>query len=303
MNKDELKLLQNYPLDIKIEKSKLRIREWYENFNGDVYVSFSGGKDSTVLLHLVRSIYPEVEGVFMNTGIEFPQLLDHVRKFENITELRPKKPFHKVIKENGYPVTTKSISHKIGIVQRNGKDCKMYKYFTDETKNSKFNCSKWEYLIDAPFKIDNKCCNYLKKYPVQEYEKQTNKKPFIGTMACESVNREISYLQNGGCNAFNKDRPISTPLGFWTEQDILEYIVKFNLSIPSVYGEIKQDKNGKYYTTGLNRTGCMYCGFGAHLEKSPNRYELLKQTNPKHYEFMLNKLGFKDILDLMNIKY
>ena len=70
MNLNELKLLQNYPLDLKIEKTKLRIREWVDYYGEDgVYISFSGGKDSTVLLDIVRNMYPDIEAVFSNTGL------------------------------------------------------------------------------------------------------------------------------------------------------------------------------------------------------------------------------------------
>lgn len=63
-----LKQLQKLPLDVKIAKSKQRIKEWYEYFNGNVYIAFSGGKDSSVLLDLVRSIYPNVKAVFADIG-------------------------------------------------------------------------------------------------------------------------------------------------------------------------------------------------------------------------------------------
>ena len=99
MNMNELKLMQNYPLDIKIEKTKLRIREWYEYYNSEVYISFSGGKDSTVLLDIVRSIYPDVEAVFSNTGLEFPEVVNFVKTIDNVTTIRPEMSFRKVINE------------------------------------------------------------------------------------------------------------------------------------------------------------------------------------------------------------
>ena len=89
MNLNELRLLQNYPLELKIEKTKLRIKEWYEYYNGEVYVSFSGGKDSTVLLDIVRSVYPEVEAVFSDTGLEFPEIREFVKSKENVTIIKP----------------------------------------------------------------------------------------------------------------------------------------------------------------------------------------------------------------------
>lgn len=299
---NQLKLMQNYPLWMKVEKTKMRIIEWYEHWDGQVYISFSGGKDSTVLLNIAREIYPDIPAVFCNTGIEYPEVVSHVKSYSNVIELRPIKPFHKIIKEDGYPIISKEVSHKVGVVQRNGKDCKTYRYFDESENTGKFNCAKWKFLIDAPFKVDSKCCYYLKTGPIDKYEKETNNKPIIGTMAEESMRREVRYLKTG-CNSFDGSNPKSTPMGFWTEQDVLEYLVVNNISIPSVYGSIIKDDNGKYITTGLNRTGCMYCGFGAHLEGYPNRYQRLQHTHPKHYKFMLDKLGFKQVLDYANILY
>ena len=108
MDINELRLMQNYPLELKIMKTKLRIEEWVSEYGVDgVYVAFSGGKDSTVLLHIVRSLYPNIEGVFANTGNEFPEIVQFVRKQENIKWVKPRKSFAKVLKEEGYPVISK----------------------------------------------------------------------------------------------------------------------------------------------------------------------------------------------------
>lgn len=66
--------MQSWDLDRKIQVTTARIMEWYEHYNGLVYVAFSGGKDSTVLLDLVRRIYPDVPAVFCDTGLEFPEI-------------------------------------------------------------------------------------------------------------------------------------------------------------------------------------------------------------------------------------
>ena len=97
----------------------------------------------------------------------------------------------------------------------------------------------------------------MKENPAINYEKTTEYKPIIGTMTYESSARKKTWIQNG-CNAFNATRPMSTPMSFWTEQDVLKYIKTYDIPIASVYGEIKQDENGKYYMTGCNRTGWLY---------------------------------------------
>ena len=69
---EDLKRMQAMPLEDKIARTKLLIKEWYEFFNGKVAISFSGGKDSTVLLHIARQVYPDIPAVFYDTGLEYP---------------------------------------------------------------------------------------------------------------------------------------------------------------------------------------------------------------------------------------
>ena len=122
-------------------------------------------------------------------------------------------------------------------------------------KGSIFNKGKWEFLLDAPFKISEQCCDELKKKPMKDFNKKSGKVPFIATMASEGGVRKEAYLKTS-CNAYNIGK--SQPLGFWTEQDILEYTVKNNLKICSVYGDIIKNDKGLYETTGEKRTGWVY---------------------------------------------
>ena len=309
MLRSGLKLLQNYPLDLKIEKTKLRIREWYEHYNGEVYISFSGGKDSTVLLDIVRNMYPDVEAVFSNTGLEYPEIVKFVKYIPNVRILKPELTFKQVIDQKGYPVISKSVANTVRLARKNiedGKDTLRVRRIKGLEVGSKFNKGKWEFLLDAPFKISDECCNEMKKKPFKKYEKETGRVPFIGTLAVESQQREAVYLKTG-CNAFNSKRPKSTPLGFWTEQDILQYIFENNLTICSVYGDVVEESdmlgNKNYRTTGEQRTGCMFCMFGCHLEKEPNRFQRMKYTHPKQYKYCMEKLNLKEVLDYINVKY
>ena len=161
----------------------------------------------------------------------------------------------------------------------------------------------------------------MKKLPVANYEKHTGRKPFIATMASESMNRETVWLKNG-CNAFKAKKPQSTPMAFWTEQDILHYIKQFNVPYCPVYGDIRvkqqADLQGQINlidyldcyeaedtleTTGCTRTGCMFCMFGCHLEKEPNRFQRMKTTHPKQYEYCMDKLGLKEVLEYIGVPY
>lgn len=83
MEKWQLKQLQSLPLEVKIIKSMQRIKEWYEGNQGNVYISFSGGKDSSVLLDLVRCIYPDIPAVFCDTGCIFCAYGIHLEKYPN----------------------------------------------------------------------------------------------------------------------------------------------------------------------------------------------------------------------------
>ncbi len=312
LKKNFLKQRQSLPLKLKIEMSKRRIKEFYEHFEGKVYVSFSGGKDSTVLLHLVRSIFPEVEAVFVDTGLEYPEVKEFVKSTKNVTILRPQIPFNKVIEDYGYPVISKDVADTIEQVRKslaknpNAQTARIAKINgTLKDKNGQpsiYNNSRWKFLLDAPFKISYKCCEIMKKRPFKEYSKQTGKCGFIATMASESRLRTSVYLKNG-CNAKKSSNPYSMPLGFWTEQDILQYLIEYKVPYCLVYGEIKQDKKGKYYTTGEHRTGCMFCMFGCHLEKSPNRFQRMKETHPKLHDYCINKLGCGRVLDFIGVDY
>lgn len=306
MNLNELRILQNYPLEMKIGRTKQRIREWVDYYgeNG-TYISFSGGKDSTVLLDIVRSIYPDIEAVFINTGLEYPEIYKFVKTFKNVTILKPEMNFKQVINTYGYPVISKENSQYIYEIRHSTKKMRQRRLYGDSKGRFKLP-NKYHYLIDAPFEISNKCCEVMKKRPVKKFEKETGKVPIIGTMAEESSLRQQSYLQHG-CNAFESKRPVSTPLGFWKQQDVLEYIYKNDLKIASVYGEVIEDKNlldeCTYSTTGCERTGCIYCLYGIQCDTTPNRIQRLKKTHTKQYNYCINKLKLGEVLDYIGVKY
>jgi 3'-phosphoadenosine 5'-phosphosulfate sulfotransferase (PAPS reductase)/FAD synthetase len=126
-------------------------------------------------------------------------------------------------------------------------------------------------------------------------------------MCEESKLRERAWMHQG-CNAFTNARPISQPMAFWTEQDVLEYLVTENIPYASVYGEIRQDESGRFYTTGEQRTGCMFCAFGAHLDPSPNTFERMRETHPKQYDYCMRPvteggLGMATVLNYIGVTY
>lgn len=291
----QLRQKQSLPLGIKIIMSQRRITQWCEQNDGDVYVSFSGGKDSTVLLHLVRELYPEVEAVFVNTGLEYPEILRFVKSVKNVTILYPKLTFNQVIQKYGFPVISKKIARGIWYLQnptkKNAQSRKLY--LTGFTASGNYSeqykiPDKWLYLRNAPFKISDKCCKVMKKNPIGKYNRKTGKKAFIGLMASDSKQREKNILSTG-CNNFKQGT--SNPLSFWTERDIWQYI------------RLKKLRYCNIYDRGINRTGCIFCMFGVHLDKYPNRFHLLKRSHPKLFNYCIKKLGLGKVLDYLRIDY
>lgn len=293
----QLQQRQSMPLWMKVEYSKKRIIAWYEFYEGQVYVAYSGGKDSEVLLSLTRSIYPEVPGVFCDTGLEYPEIRKHIMGKENIIIVKPTIRFDEVISKYGYPVISKMTARMISDFQNstgNNKD-ELNLYLTGKTKNgtpcpSKKLANKWHKLINAPFKISHKCCYFLKKQPSYLYEKETGRKPLLGIMATESKLRNSQYLKQG-CNAYDNKRPTCMPIAFWKTEDIWEYLKTNNISYCSIY-----DK-------GETQTGCIFCMFGVHMDGIPNRFQRLKSLHPKLYNYCINDLGIGGVLDYINVPY
>lgn len=337
-DKERLKELQTLPLERKIMITQARLIEWYSVWEGKCYVSFSGGKDSTILADLTARVC-KILGYklilwFSDTGLEYPEIkqnIDKIRKYlENKYEIEvevikdyPKDKdgkritFRQVIEEYGYPLISKEVAKRCfeySNAKSKGKleESCAYKEFNGLRKDNKgnrslYNKTKYNYLTKAPFKISHKCCLVMKETPANDFEKKFKLKPIVGTMTCESMARKKTWIQNG-CNAFNATRPMSTPMSFWTEQDVLKYISEYNLPLASPYGEIKQDENGKYYTTGCHRTGCIFCGFGCHLEKEPNRFQQLKETHPKLYDYCMKPwedggLSMDEVLNYIDVKH
>lgn len=353
----DLAQMQSLPLKSKVIMTQQRIRQWYEYWDGMVYVSFSGGKDSTVLKHIVDGMYDDVPALFVNTGLEYPEIQKFVRDIKaaaydcfnkNVQIVRPEMAFNEVILHYGYPVISKEnaqiIKEARAAISKNNTSSTAWKKIKGELldkngEKSIYNVEKWAFMLDAPFKISNQCCDVMKKRPAKKYGKESGRKPFIGTLASESRLRYQKWLRNG-CNSFESASPSSQPLSFWTEQDILHYLKIHNVPYASVYGDIVIDEKvdgdavlpgqinlidylgcyepeDKLKTTGCNRTGCMFCMFGCHLEKAPNRFQKLKQTHPKQYKYCIyggeniegnwqpNKegLGLAKVLDYIGVDY
>ena len=305
---DELRMLQAFPLDMKIRRTQQRIREWVNYYGVDgVYLSFSGGKDSTVLAHIISKMGLPIQKVFVDTGLEYPEIRAFVKSFGDVIMVRPKMRFDEVIHKYGYPLISKEVAEAIyegrNALSAGKVTAKLRKMRGEMPPRSdgtptRYNYSRYEPLLHVDFIIGSKCCNVMKKHPMKVYEKETGRFPIMATMAEESMLRQINWCRSG-CNAFEGVERRSAPMSFWTEQDVLAYIKAYNVPIASVYGEVVYDNNGQKYaetlcdcggklcTTGCKRTGCIFCGFGAHHEKGEGRFERLKRTHPRQYSYCM----------------
>lgn len=379
----DLYQMQSLPLSAKVRMTARRIDDWVSEFGEDgVYLSFSGGKDSTVLVDIVRNVcgYRNISLVFVDVPTQYPELKQFAMAFDNLEILKPKISFAEVCEQYGFPMISKEVSNCVsgarkyvkyldsqksnntiltdrqtipyacymadllGIDRRINKQNEKYNSLqmgvipsgseyrlrrlngelTDSKGNySQFNQEKYKFFLDAPFEISDMCCDVMKKKPAHDYEKKTGRRPIMATMASESTMRTQKWLKDG-CNAFNVTRPHSNPMSFWTEQDVLLYIKENNLPICSVYGEVVTDyesmgqcENQMSFadfgifdkerpllkTTGCQRTGCVLCGFGCHLEKE-SRFLRLKETHPKFHNLLYilknNGVTYAEAIDWVN---
>lgn len=300
---------KNLPYDLKIILTKKRIEDWYNHWDSEVYISFSGGLDSTVLLHMVREqLGDDIPAVFADTGLEYPELREFVKKFDNVTIVKPDKTFRQVINEYGYPIISKETAMKIRKLRHGNLSERYRNYLMNGDHRGKLGklADKWKILLNAPFDTSERCCDVMKKGPFKKYHKETGQYPYLGITQDESTMRQRQY-EKTGCNVYDANDPISKPLGFWTKQDVLRYAVENNIEICSIYGQIVLE-DGIYRTTGEQRTGCMFCGFGCHMESCPNRFQRMQHTHPKIWDYCMKEwesggLGMGKILDYINVPY
>ena len=272
---------QQWTLDQKIYHSLEVIDNFIARMDGKVYLAFSGGKDSTVLMHLCEMVKKDILCVFVNTGCESPSIVKFVREMKeeghNIMNIRPKMTPRQVWAKYGFPLVSKKQAQMIHSVRINPVSKRARRALGLEENTIFLLAKKWQYLTRTTYETSDMCCTKLKKEPAHRIAKELGLAPILGVMASESLMRTTDYIRGGGCNVF-KDSKLhskSMPVSLWTDDDIWEFIRTKNIRIADDYSK------------GCLRTGCVACGFGVQFDDD-TRLELLYKNYPKYYNMVMN---------------
>lgn len=288
MNIGDLRQRQSLPLEQKIAKSIRTIEEFFNLTEGRCYAS-TAGADSSVLDWLISQtcFNKEIERV----SVAGAEPVENIKLLSDRgdTLLKCTTDKKKVIRKWGYPLISKSQAMSISRYHRGNEEVKEKRLNGYIGNNGKLITdgkisNKYKELIYAPFELSEKCCDKFKKKPLQLYVKETKNHPITGELASESRNREREYLKHG-CILNSDNKTKCTPMGFWTKQDVLECIKKYNIKVSSLYGNIVES-DGELKFDGEQRTGCDICGFG--LLYDLDRLKRFKERHPKQYAHMMN---------------
>lgn len=327
--------MQNLPYEVKVKRAEQRAIEFQNEmdkrgFNCHVSV---GGLDSITLFLFLKSIGINVPGISVSNVED--KSIQKIHKQLGIENIKSYKTKVEVLNEVGFPVISKKMAGRIELLQnpteknktvRNAiitGTCGELGHFA---KNSSMKLpQKWLQLFagmaneeygtnyqEAPFKVSNKCCYYLKEKPCDDWAKEHSSFPYLGMMASEGGQREEALMEHG-CNYYGKTVMRSAPFAPFLRQDILQLALDLNVPVPEIYGEIARHPNGTLYTTRAQRTGCSMCGFGIHMEQRPHRFDRLREDNLKEWEFYMyrcctdkesgEKYGWGKVLDYIGVEW
>lgn len=326
---------QNLPYEVKIKRAEQRAIEFKSEMDKrgfNCHVSI-GGLDSITLFLFLKSIGVNVPGISVSNVED--KSIQRIHKQLGIENIKSYKTKVEVLNEVGFPVISKKMAGRIDLLQnpteknktvRNAiitGTCGELGHFA---KNSSMKLpQRWLKLFagmaneeygthykEAPFKVSNKCCYWLKEKPCDDWAKEHNSFPYLGMMASEGGQREEALMEHG-CNYYGKTVMRSAPFAPFLRQDILQLALDLNVPVPEIYGEIAKMPDRTLYTTRAQRTGCSMCGFGIHMEQRPHRFDRLREDNPKEWEFWMyrcctdketgEKYGWGKVLDYIGVKW
>lgn len=313
---------QSLPYEAKVVHAQIRAQEFYNKLDGHCHVSV-GGLDSITLLLFLRSIGIDVPAI--SVSVLEDKSIQRVHKELGVIQLKPLKSKVEVLREFGYPVLSKEIANKIALLQnpteknttvrhaiitgetgayggyRKGTRMKLAQKWLDRFGGADPEGAALGYK-EAPFKVSDRCCYYLKERPCDKWAKEHQSAPYLGLMASEGGRRQKALMING-CNYYSKGATRSAPFAIFDRQDLLQLALDLNVPVPAIYGEIVRDKEGQLHTTGAQRTGCTMCGFGIQLEKRPHRFDMLRKTSPDEWHFWMYEMGWGEVLDYIGVKW
>lgn len=278
----QLSFFKTSNIEAKIKAAEKHIIKSYEENNGKLFISFSGGKDSTILMYIALRIYPNLPVVFSNTTNELAEVLKYVKQFPNVITVKPRISFKTVLKTYGFPLVSKEISQKISEMKStHGEKTRLTRFYGDSKGNGRVS-KKWRFLGEQNFDVTAKCCSILKKNPLEQWARKEGSglKPIIALMSDESRLRQQLALY--GKDDGKKIYPFLR--SGWTESDIWEAASYLGIRFAECYYD--RVINGKFIKA-RSRTGCEYCGFGITMEKD-DRFHRSILTAPKRHEAMMN---------------
>ena len=284
-----LERLQALPLDDKIAWAMERIERAVMMLNTPS-LAFSAGKDSTVLLHLVRQVRPDIITIWGNTTIEFPECIQFAKRLRqewhlNFYEARPEHSFWWVVENYGWPLMGKTFGVG-GVAHKESRE----QFFDDLAERGELT---GQYAIQAEVPISSACCTFLKERPSEKLQKSLGVDGvFLGILASESRRRMFNFLQYGEWYQPKDGVWRCHPLAIWTDDDIWAYIRRFNVPYASLYDM------GYYNDFGdkicHKRNGCMFCGMD--IKFKDNHLSIMRRTHPKIWDFLIKKKGLGTVL-------
>lgn len=247
-------------------------------------LSFSGGKDSTVLSALIDMALPnnKIPRVYANTGIELNMIYNFVLELQKhddrIVIIKPTIPIKPMLEAEGYPFKSKQHAKWVDMYQRNGRTQSIENYTASDKKDKSLyrTCPKrLLYQFDESFtlRISDKCCLRLKEEPIEKWKQENNKAyGIVGIMREEGGRREHAQ-----CMAFkNNDLSQFHPMAVVTKEWEDWFIEKYNIKLCDIY----------YPPYNFKRTGCKGCPFALHLQEELDTLEKYFPNERKQCEII-----------------
>lgn len=283
--------MDNFEFMLQDRIAKIQaINEQYDLLN-NAYISFSGGKDSTILHYLVDMALPnnKIPRLFLNTGIEYKDIRLFVEelasKDNRFVILNSNVNIPKMLEDDGYPFKSKQHSHNLAIYYRHSNEseyCLSLKRYLGKIESStKFRCPKeLEYQFTNEFKLhcSDKCCYRLKKEPAKKWSIENNKSITLTGMRKEEGGERASI----NCVVVGKDNKLNKfhPLLVVDDEFEKEFIERFNIKLCKLY----------YPPFSFKRTGCKGCPFALDLQNQLDVMSVLLPNEKKQCELIWDKV-------------